>query len=296
MYLHVMKHSVRNVTYNIMFMLLKTFYLKSNFWLKCKCPNECVGYVVYALHLFTFPHLCWVSWCSSSGTPAVQCGTTGAADDNLSLIVPSVTPPDITDIHKEKVLTRRVKPYAPFHHVPSAPAGVLVHLHLALTQHLRQLREKQLVALDRALKLPGEEEQTPSVRDRDGGSGGTAGWLVTVRMLVPSPAPPPPPPSWVRRRCPWARRLLTLTATEPPAVALRGGLRRRCVNVCMNERVNVSQHCKALWIKVLNKWGPITIWCSILNSIELSLKVGMNLVKYGMSICCVLLNVHSFFM
>ena len=52
MYLHVMKHSVRNVTYNIMFMLLTTFYLKSKFWLKCKCPNECVGYVVYALHLF----------------------------------------------------------------------------------------------------------------------------------------------------------------------------------------------------------------------------------------------------
>lgn len=46
---------------------------------------------------------------------------------------------------------------APLHHVPATPAGVLLHLHLAVTEHLRQLGEEPLVPLDGALKLPEKE-------------------------------------------------------------------------------------------------------------------------------------------
>ena len=42
---------------------------------------------------------------------------------------------------------------------------MLAHLDLALTQHLRQLGEEPLVALDGALELPGEEDKRGEMSD-----------------------------------------------------------------------------------------------------------------------------------
>lgn len=49
--------------------------------------------------------------------------------------------------------------YTPLNHVSATPACVLLHLHLAFTEHLRQLGEEPLVPLDGALKLPERENK-----------------------------------------------------------------------------------------------------------------------------------------
>lgn len=50
-------------------------------------------------------------------------------------------------------VTCQITVYTPLDHVSATPARVLLPLHLALTQHLRQLREEPLVPLDGALEL-----------------------------------------------------------------------------------------------------------------------------------------------
>lgn len=50
--------------------------------------------------------------------------------------------------------------YTPLNHVSATPARVLLHLHLTLTEHLRQLGEEPLVPLDGALELPERQAGT----------------------------------------------------------------------------------------------------------------------------------------
>ena len=79
------------------------------------------------------------------------------------------------------------------------------------------------------------------------------GWLVTARLLVRSPAPPSysvvvslsemPSPTYS-----WPAGCRPAWFTPPP------------VCECVHEWVNVNQHCKALWIKALYKWGLLTIY------------------------------------
>lgn len=54
----------------------------------------------------------------------------------------------------------RLRAYAPLNHVSATPARVLLHLHLAFTEHLGQLGEEPLVPLDGALKLPERENKS----------------------------------------------------------------------------------------------------------------------------------------
>ena len=87
-------------------------------------------------------------------------------------------------------------------------------------------------------------------------SGGRAGWLVTARLLVRV--------SWR----PWARHL-TLISPDELAVAWLTPAPSVCE--CGHAWVNVNQHCKALWIKALCKWGPFTILHSAIQWLVLYL-------------------------
>lgn len=56
-------------------------------------------------------------------------------------------------------ITIHTHTYTPLNHVSATPARVLLHLHLAFTEHLRQLREEPLVPLDGAFELPERESK-----------------------------------------------------------------------------------------------------------------------------------------